>query len=291
MSITIQHSAGSFASIEYEGKTDYKPKWIKEKQLLGYYNAMHKSYTESLNKIEIPDRFDKEKLLSFLMNSLKNSLNEDDELRKLVIELSKNYPKFPISSTKASEYVRLLKNLSRKIANIGQKLNDTISFDSCKSDIPYIFFSNQILGNYTISYFHEYKARATAEYFRHNRLLVRGRPNLKTRKTALTTYFSMIKPLQDMFQNLVTSKFALWLLIILYNSENLKEFANSPQYLSFDKLDQEQFNKLNTEYSEQLEIFRKELCQIEPELFQLTPNFDKATETMWNDMIKLRIVK
>lgn len=291
MSISIQHSASSFATIEYEGKTDYRPTWIKEKQLLGYYNSMHKFYTETLNEIEIPEQFDKEKLHSFLMNSLKNSLNTDNELRKLIIDINKNYPRFPITSTKASEYVRLLTSLSRKIANIGRKLNDTIAFDAYRSDIPYIVFSNQTLGNYTISYFHEYKARATAEYFRHNYLLVRGRPNLQARKNALNNYFSMIKTIQDIFQKLIKSKFKLWLLIILYNSENMKEFAKGPEYFSLKKVDQVQFNMLTHEYSEQLELFRRELCQLEPELFQPTPDFDEPTQTMWNDMIKLRIMK
>jgi len=252
---------------------------------------MNKFYSESLNEISIPKRFDKEKLHAFLMDALKNSLNKDEVFRKLIINVSKNYPRFPLKATQASEYIRLLKSLSRKVAREGYKLNEIIAFDSYQSDIPYIIFSNNTLGNYTISYFHEYKARATGEHFRRNYLLVRGRPNLPDRKRAIQNYFQMMKPIQKMFQALIKSQFKLWLLIVLSNSESIKEFAKGPQFLSLKKIDQKQFESLATEHSEQLENFRRELYQLEPDLFRPTPDSDEPTQTMWQNMIMLRITE
>jgi len=291
MSIAIQHSASAFATIEYEGKTEYKPKWIKEKQLLGYYNSMNKFYRELLEELEIPSQFNKEGIHSFLMNSLKRSLNDDEELRKLIVGISKNYPRFPMNSKQAWEYIRLLKSLSLKIAISGNKLNNEIALNSLQSDIPYMIFSNETLGNYTISYFQEYKARATQEHFRRNYLLTRGRPNLPDRKKALNNYFLMMKPIQNMFKDLVKSKFKLWLFITLSNSKSIKEFAKGRNFLYLKNIDRKQFEILSTEYSKQLETFREELYQLEPALFASTPESDEPTQIMWNDMILLRVMK
>lgn len=276
MSIAIQHSASAIATLEYKGKKEYtklRPKWIKEKQLRGYYESMNTFFSESLEELTIPKRFNKQKLHEFLMDAIKRSLNEDDKFRNLIIKLNENYPRFPIKSDHASNYIRLLKTLSYYVAQAGYRLNEEYAFESCISDIPYIVFSNLILGNYTISYFHEYKARATEQHFRRNYLLVRGRPNLRSRQAAIKSYFQMIKPTEKMFRTTVRSQFKLWLFTILSNSKNFQDFAKKPQLLSLKKMDQKQFEKLTVKHSEQLEKFRRLLFQLEPELFK--PSTDR----------------
>lgn len=292
MSTVLEHSASAIAVLEYRGKREYpelKPKWIKEKQLLGYYNSMNRFYQESLDELTIPKQFNKEKLHELLMNTLKQTLNEDEEFRNLIIKLSENYPRFPLEPDRAGNYINLLKKISRLVAMVGQRINEEHASESITSDIPYIVFSNLILGNYTISYFHDYKANATEQHFRRNLLLIRGRPNLRTKEFALKNYFQMTKPTEEMFQKLLKAQFKLWLLPALSNAKNLGDLVKEPHTLIMEKIDQRQLTKLINEHAEILEQFRRHLFQLEPDLFKPLIEVDEPTQTMWRDMVLLRI--
>ena len=294
MSTILEHSASAIATLEYKGKREYpelKPKWIKEKQLLGYYNSMNRFFSECLYELTIPKRFNKEKLHELLMNVVKKSLNEDEEFRNLIIKLSENYPTFPLEAEHASNYISLLKKISRLVAIAGSRINEEYASESIRSDIPYIVFSNLILGNYAISSFHDYKANATEQHFRRHFLLVRARPNLKSREIALKSYFQMMKPTEEIFQKFIKDQFKLWLLIALSNAKNLEEFLKRPQCLSLKKTDQKQLTKLITEHAEILEKFRRHLFQLEPDLFKPLTEVDEPTQTMWRDMVLLRITE
>lgn len=292
--MTVQHSTSAIATLEYKDQGKYpelKPRWIKEKQLLGFYNSMNRFFSESLDELTIPKRFSKEKLRQFLMNGVKKRLNKDTEFRKLLIKLGENYPRFPIESSQASNYIRLLKIFSRHVALAGYRLNEEYAFGSYISDIPYIVFSDLILGNYAVSYFHEYKARTTEQHFRSHHMLFRGRPHLKSRKIALNSYFEMMRPTEKMFKTTLKSQFKVWLFIILSNSKEIQDFAKKPDFLSQKNIDQEEFKKLMRAHSKQLEKFRRLLFQLDPELFKPSTDIDDPTQTMWRDMVLLRLTK
>lgn len=294
MSAILEHSASAIAILEFKGKREYpeiKPKWIKEKQLLGYYNSMNRFYQESLDELTMPKQINKEKLHELLMNILKKSLNEDEEFRNLIIKLNENYPRFPLEPERAGTYITLLKKISRLVAMVGSRINQEYASESILSDIPYIVFSNLILGNYTISYFHDYKANATEQHFRRNLLLIRGRSTLRTKEFALKNYFQMMKPTEEMFQKLLKAQFKLWLLPALSNAKTLEDLFKEPNCLSLDKIDQKQLTKLINEHTEILEQFRRHLFQLEPDLFKPLIEIDEPTQTMWRDMILLRMTE
>lgn len=294
MSAVIAQSATAISTFEYRGKREYaeiRPNWVHAKQLLGYYNSMNRFYAESLDELEIPKRFNKGELQDLLMTLSKESLNKDRDLRELVIKLGQNYPRFPLEANRASNYVSLLRRISHIVAIKGSKLNEEYASESLRSDVPYIVFSNLILGNYAISSFHDYKAKATEQDFRRHLLLIRGRPNLRSRKSALSSYFQMMKPTEELFQKLLKAQFKLWLLMALSNAKDLKEFAKGLPYLNLSEIDQKQFTKLINEHEEILEKFRRYLFQLEPDLFKPLTEIDEPTQTMWKDMILLRITK
>jgi hypothetical protein len=252
---------------------------------------MSRFYSECLDELAIPKQFNKESLHELLMNILKNSLNKDEDLRNLIIKLSENYPRFPIEPERAGTYINLLKRISRLVAIVGSRTNQEYALESITSDIPYIAFSNLILGNYTISYFNDYKAHVTEEHFRRNLLLVRGRPNLRTKEVALKNYFQMMKTTEGMLQKLLKAQFKLWLLPVLSNSKDHEDFVKEPHILSLEKIDQKQLAKLINEHAEILEQFRRHLFQLEPDLFEPLKVIDEPTQTMWRNMVLLKITE
>lgn len=252
---------------------------------------MNRFYSECLDELTIPKQFNKENLHELLMNILKNSLNEDEDFRNLIIKLSENYPRFPIEPERAGTYITLLKKISRLVAMVGSRINQKYASESITSDIPYIVFSNLILGNYTISYFNDYKAHTTEEHFRRNLLLIRGRPNLRTKQIALKNYFQMMKTTENMFQKLLKAQFKLSLLPVLCNSKDLEDLLKEPHTLSLKKIDQKQLTKLINEHVEILEQFRRHLFQLEPDLFKPLIEIDEPTQTMWRNMVLLKITE
>jgi hypothetical protein len=292
MSAVLSHSASAVAILEYRGKEEYpevKPKWIKEKQLLGYYNSVNRFYSECLDELTLPKHFCADKLHELLMTRLKKSLNEDKDFRNLIIKLNENYPRFPIDSERAGMYITLLKRISRLVAMVGSRTNQEYASESITSDIPYILFSNLILGNYTISYFNDYKAQATEMHFRRNHLLVRGRPNLRPKEIALKAYFQMMKPTEEMFKKLLKEQFKLWLLPVLSNTKDPENLLKKLHQLRMENTDQKQLTKLINEHAEILEQFRQHLFQLEPNVFKTPSEIDEPTQTMWRDMVLLRM--
>ena len=65
----------------------------------------------------------------------------------------------------AGEYLIGLNDLAARVATAGQKLNQEIAWNALRSTVPFTIFSDLYLGNYTISYFHEYKAKMSKEHF------------------------------------------------------------------------------------------------------------------------------
>jgi hypothetical protein len=100
----------------------------------------------------------------------------------------------------------------------------------------------------------------------------------------------MMKPIDEMFQLLLKAQFKLMLLIMLSNAEDLKEFLKKPEFLSVDKVDRKYLAKLASEYSGVLEKFRRQLFQLEPDLFKPV-EMDEPTKTMWRGMALLRITE
>jgi len=291
----FEHPATAIASLEYKSLREIKeiePQWIKEKQLLPYYNSMNRFFSESLDEMRLPKNFDKNQLHNFLMKSLKKYLNENEDFRNLIIDLQRNYPTFPLDASRAQNYVRLLKKLSYYIAMIGLKVNKIEGLQSLKSDISYSVFSNLILGNHTISYFHAYRAKATEEYFRHNLFMIKGmRAHLKSRRVALKNYFEVMEQTQDMFQAMLKAHFKLWMLIRLCNSSDFKEFVMGPEFLNLEKIDLDQFKDFYAEYTQKLEVCRRYLFQLDPTMFESMSSIDEPTRVMWRDMVLLEIIK
>jgi hypothetical protein len=292
MSTLVEHSANASVTIEYKGKIKYGriPHWIREKQLESYYNSMETFYSECLEDLILPKRFDKKELHEILMESLRNFMQHDKDFTGLVTKLIENYPTFPMDAKTAFEYIIALKNLNARVALVGHKSNEELGWDALRSDLPFVIFSNLCLSNYTISYFHEYKAKATQQHFRHNYLLTRGRSNLRARKSAIDNYFQMMKPAEDLFKTLLKTQLKLWLFITLSNSENAKEFLEAPQSLRADKMDKEYLEKLKVEHESVLEKMRYQLYNVEPTLFNPI-DLHRPTETMWKDMVLVRITQ
>jgi len=292
MSAILEHSANASAIIEYRGKLKYGkiPHWIRESQLESYYNSMGAFYAECLDELVLPERFDKKELHKVLLSILRNLMREDKDFTNLVIKLIENYPRFPMEPKMASEYILALRTLSNRVASAGLKLNGEIALDSLKSNIPYVVFSNLYLGNYSISYFHEYKSKVTEQHFRRNYLLARGRANLKTKKIAIDNYFEMLRSAEEIFKRLLKAQFKLWLFITLSNSEDIKEFLEKPQYLKFDKIDHGHLASLTTEQANVVDEIRYQLYQAEPTLFNPV-QVHKPTEAMWKDMVLVRITE
>jgi hypothetical protein len=292
MSTILEHSANASATIEYKGRTKQKifPAWVRKKQLESYYASMNEFYSECLEELCLPDRFDKTELHARLMTELSNIIRQNGDFTRLVLKLIENYPRFPFDSKQAYEYIATLKNLGTRVAEAGLKSNNELAWDAIISDIPFVVFSNLYLGTYAISCFHAYKYKVTEQHFRHNYFLVRGRSHLKARKIALDNYFQMIKPLEELFKVLLKAQFKLWLFITLSNADNIKEFPQKLQFFKTDNLDQQYLAKLKTEHEIVLEDMRRHLYSAEPELFNPTTNH-KPTETMWKDMVLVKTME
>jgi len=294
VSAVLSHSASAIAILEYKAKKEYpeiKPKWIKEKQLLVHYNTMNKFYSECLDELTLPRQFNRDELRQLLMDILKKSLNQNEELRNLIIKLSESYPRFPLGPEQAGAYINALKKISRLVAMAGARVNQEYAIESIISDIPYILFSNLILGNYAISSFLDYKANTTEQHFRRNFLLIRGRSRLKSREIALRNYFQMMKPADEMCQKTLKAQYKLWLLPVLSNTKDHENLFKETQILSMEKIDNKQLTKLINEHAEILEQFRRQLFQLEPDLFKPLGEIDEPTQTMWRDMVLLRMAQ
>jgi hypothetical protein len=205
MSTVLEHSANASATIEYKGKYKYGkiPAWVREKQLENYYNSMAEFYSECVNELELPKQFAQKELITRLMLNLRTFMHNDEGFTNTLIRLMDTYPKYPTDNKTASEYIIALKNLSERVAHAGLKSNQELAMEALISTAPFSAYSNLCLGNFTISYFHEYKAKTTEEYFKRNHLLVSGRSHLKSRKLALHKYFQTIEPKENLFKKLL----------------------------------------------------------------------------------------
>jgi hypothetical protein len=99
----------------------------------------------------------------------------------------------------------------------------------------------------------------------------------------------MIKPTEEMFQKLVKAQFKLWLLSVLSNAKDPEDLEKEPRSLNMEKIDQKQLTKLINEHEEILEQFRRHLFQLEPDLFKPLIEIDEPTQTMWKDMVLLKM--
>jgi len=290
MSTVLEHSASASTTVEYKYKLKHgkAPSWIKQKNIGRYYDSMSAFYNECLDEIQLQKRFDKKELHTKLMARLRDFIREDNDFASLLHRIAMNYPRFPMDAKQASEYIICLRNLSARVADTGMKANDELAVNALASNAPFVCFSNLYLGNYTISYFHEYKAKMTEQYFRHNHLLVRGRTNLKTRRTALENYFNARKPAEDLFKILNKEQFKLWLFIALANFEKVQDFPQNPSSSGPYEIDQKQLKSLQTKQEHAVEKLRYLLYDLEPTLFNPTTFVHEATETMWKAMILVR---
>ncbi len=290
MSTVLEHSANASATIEYNGKYKYGkvPAWVRERQLENYYNSMAEFYTECLENLELPNQFDKKKLIEQLMGNLRTFIRKDEDFTSVVIRIMDNFPRFPITTKQASEYIIALKILGERVARAGLKSNQELAVEALMSKAPFSIYSNLCLGNYTFSYFHEYKANVTEQYFKHSHLLVSGRTFLKARKLALDNYFQMIEPNENLFKILLRTHFRLWLYLTLPNFAKAEDFPKNSQPQPTYELNQETLDKLKDEYDTVLEELRRQLYNAEPELFNPISNPNKPTQTMWKDMVLLR---
>jgi hypothetical protein len=268
----------------------YKWSRFRDKKFVKLHRNIGEFFKECLSEIEpLPDRFEKEELLKLMMDISTWVIHYDKELRNLVLKIGNNYPQHPLPSERAYRFVGALKSFSGLYARRGNAANKKFLVGALKSDIPYSTFSTFVLGTYTTSYFFEYRARATEQHFRHHRLFVRARPHLHWRKEALEDYHEMLKPTIQAYKDFSKSKCKLWWLITLWNSNDLKDFAQTPQFLSSEKIDKKQFEAISKEYTDNLEKLRELLFGLDPEVFMPIMNADAATSSMWNDMLWLRL--
>lgn len=283
----LEHSANASAIVEYKGKRKFGkiPVWIRKKQLEKYYASMDEFYSECLAELKLPSRIDKKEMHAKLMASLRNLIREDKDFTALITKLIENFPTFPLDNKTASEYVIALKHLCARVSAAGLKLNEEIAWDALRSNIPFIVFSNLYLGDYTVSYFHEYRAKTTEQHFRRNHFLIRGRTNLWKRKVALSNYSNKMKTAEDLFKTFMKAQFKLWLYITLSTYADAKDFPNNPQEAGAYEINQEYLLSLGNKHEAIMDEMRRYLYDVEPTLFNPTMYNHIPTETLWKDMV------
>ncbi len=293
----IDPSVIALAPLEYclkpkqEGtRAQYMWSRFRDKQFVELRKNIGEFFKECLSEIEpLPDRFEKREFLKLLMDFTAWTIHYDKELRNVVLKIGNNYPQHPLRSEKAYRFLRALNAFSSLYARRGNSMNKKYFLGALKSDLPYSVFSNFVLGTYTASYFFEYRARATEQHFRHHQLFIRARPQLRSRKQALADYFEMLQPIIQAYRDFSKSKCKLWWLITLWNSKDIKEFAQGSQFLSSVKIDKKRFEAVNKEYMDNLEKIRELLYGLDPEVFVPATMADTPTSSMWNDMLLLRL--
>jgi hypothetical protein len=237
----------------------------------------------------LPRRFDKSDVLGLMMDITSATLHFDKDLRRILLRIASSYPQHPLDYGDARNFVRALGAFSRLYAMRGTKINERYLIGALNSDLPYSLFSDLVLGNYTSSYFFEYRKLATEQHFRANWLFVKSRSGLRSRKKAVESYFEMINPTVEAYRSLTESKCKLWMLITLWNSKNLKEFAQTPDSLMSRKIDGTRLERVTKEYYTNLDKFRTMLFSLNPEVFKPADALDKATRTMWSDLLLLKL--
>jgi hypothetical protein len=283
--IVLEHSANANAAIEYLGnrKPWPVPKWVKEKQIETYYKSMSEYYSECLSELDLPNRFDKTMLLQRLMDNLKDFLKKDEAFTTLVSRLSQNYPYYGMDNKTAGEYLIGLDNLAARVATAGQKINQELAWNALRSSIPFTTFSDLYLGNYTISYFHEYRAKMTREHFRHNHFLIRERTKLPKRKRAIQNYFDILKPTEELFKMLLKEQFKLWLFIALSDYSKSADFPKNPTGETYE-VDPPQLQELHSKQQHTMEVLRRHLYDADPSIFITTVDH-QPTATLWKNLV------
>jgi len=294
----LDPSVIALAPLEYrlEPKLDSTHAWYirsryKDKQFAKLRTEISGFFSECCSEIEpLPDRFQKKEFLELLDEMTAWVIHNDTKLRSILSRIGINYPQHPLRSEKAYHFVQALKAFSTLYGRRGSSMSKKYFMGALKSDLPYTVFSSFVLGTYTASYFHEYRARATEQHFRHHQLFVRARSQLSSRKYAVEDYLGMMKPIIQAYRDLTKSKCKLWWLIVLWNSKDLKEFTQGPQFLSIRKVDSKSFERVEKEYKDNLRRLRALLYELDPNIFVPTAGRpDRATKTMWDDMLWLRL--
>lgn len=281
----LEHSANANATIEYIGnrKSGPIPKWVKDKQIETYYKSMGEYYSECLSEINLPDRFDKAILLQRLMDNLREFLKKDEGFTTLVSRLSQNYPYYGMDNRTASEYLIGLNDLAARVATAGQKLNQELAWNALRSTVPFTTFSDLYLGNYTISYFHEYKAKMSKEHFHQNHFLIRERTKLPKRKRAIQNYFDILKPAEELFKTSLKAQFELWLFIALSDFAKSIDFPNNPTEQAYE-VDSAQLEELHIKQKQAMEELRRHLYDADESVF-MTSADHQPTETLWKNLV------
>ena len=183
----------------------------------------------------------------------------------------------------ASEYLIGLDALAIRVATAGQKINQELAWDALRSNVPFTAFSDLYLGNYTISYLHEYRAKMTTEHFRHNHFLVRERTNLPKRKRAIQNYFDLLKPTENLFKTLLKKQFELWLFIALSDYAKSVDFPNNPSEENYE-VDTAKLEELHSKQQRAMEELRRHLYDADASVF-ITVTDHQPTATLWKNLV------
>lgn len=281
----LEHSANANATIEYIGnrKSGPIPKWVKERQIETYYKSMGEYYSECLSELNLPDRFDKAILLQRIVDNLKEFLKKDEGFTTLVSRLTQNYPYYGMDNKTAGEYLIGLNALAERVATAGQKLNQELAWNALRSNVPFTTFSDLYLGNYTISYFHEYRAKMSKEHFRRNHFLIRERVNLPKRKRAIQNYFDILKPTEELFKTFLKAQFKLWIFIALSDYSKSIDFPNNPAEEAYE-LDPVQLQGLQSKQQCAMEEIRRHIYDADASVFVAAADH-QPTATLWKNLV------
>jgi hypothetical protein len=283
----LEHSANANTTLEYKGnhKIGPVPKWVKEKQIEAYYKSMDEYYSECLAELKVPERFDITILLQRLLNSLREFLEKDEDFTSLISRIAQNHPYYGMDNRAAGEYLIGLNNLTLRVATSGQKLNQEIACNALRFNAPFTTFSDLYLGNYTISYFHEYKVRMSKEHFRLNHFLVRERPKLVKRKRAMQNYFDILTPREELSKVLLKEQFKLWLYIALSDFANSTDFPNNPTDQPYE-INSLHLSELHSKQTKALEELRHCLYDADDSIFVTADaNLHEPTATLWKNLV------
>jgi hypothetical protein len=266
---SFDHYTATLISIEYHGET------ISDKRLRGYFKNVKELYTEAIMSLPF-DSKKKNQVLKQILKTIQENTENNEALRSILIGLGENYPSHPADPERAAKYIRYLNKMSRYIAIDAQRTITNLSKIALFSDLPFVFFSDLVLGHSTFSYFNNYLATFTTEHFKKRMLLIQGHRE-KHRRIALEAYFDQIRPLKIEFKQLGLSYLRLLLYIAIRHSTSSKEVKQWPERILKEKLDEKIYNEFYAAYKLLLDAFRKQLFNENQELFSSSVDESDST--------------
>lgn len=226
-------------SFETTAKTDY----------LGYCDTMNRNV---LSFIQVPPRFDQEKVYDILMKMDEEDYEQDTEFKKALKRLTEQKSQ---RSTHIDSLISFVTFLKERDTN---QMRDRIKMESrmfLRSNLPLDLFSDFVTHKYTLTMCADNILGILKKY----------RPFLMTGRARSTfivyqNWFGKMKtelrPVIDQMDDLLFSKYSLVLYLTLASAKTYDEIENI-KYLRKESLDQKEYERLRAQFNFDLLNMRK----------------------------------